>query len=82
MNDVVLVAIISGICTAVPTILLNVANNSKTKALISYRLDQIEQKQEKHNCFIERLYEVEKQTCVQREQLRVVNHQIESIKGA
>ena len=43
--------------------------NSKTQALIEYRLTMLEAKVDKHNQVIERTYELEKNQAVAQEQL-------------
>ena len=50
--------------------------NKKSTALIAYRLEQLENKVNKHNQVIERTYELEKHTEVIDEQIRVANHRI------
>ena len=45
----------------------------KTAALISYRLEQLEKKVEKHNNVIERTYLLE-------EKMKVANHRIEDLE--
>lgn len=55
--------IITASITALVTLLVCLINNhyqtSKTAALISYRLEQLEQKVDKHNNLIERMYRAE-----------------------
>ena len=41
-------------------LLICVIQNNKTKALIEYRLDELEKKVDKHNSVVERTYELEK----------------------
>jgi hypothetical protein len=51
--------IIVGIVTAVASLLGVYASNRKSAALISYRMEQLEKKVEKHNNVIERVYRLE-----------------------
>lgn len=44
------------------------------------KLNTIEEKQEKHNNFIERLYNVEKELSVEHEKIDVANHRIEDLE--
>ena len=53
------VALISGLCVAVPSVLTAVLTNKKTTSLITYRIDQLEEKTDKHNKVIERQYQLE-----------------------
>lgn len=49
--------------------------------LISYRLEQLEKKVEKHNNLVERQYNIEKITAVLSEDLKVVNHRIADLEN-
>lgn len=55
MTDTIIVAIIS----FVGTLIGSLAAQSKTTALVIYRLEQLENKVNKHNEVIERTYELE-----------------------
>lgn len=58
--------------------------NRKSSALIAYRLEQLENKVNKHNNLIERTFKLEEQTALQDAELKRVNHRLESLekKGA
>jgi len=58
MSEVIWVALISGGVTLLGNLLVN----SRTKNLIMYRLDRLEEKQDKHNNLIERMTIVEQST--------------------
>ena len=49
--------------------------------LISYRLEQLEKKVEKHNNLVERQYNIEKITAVLSEDLKVVNHRLADLES-
>ena len=49
--------------------------------LMSYRIEQLEKKVEKHNNLIERQYDIEKITAVLSEDLKVANHRIADLQG-
>lgn len=55
-------------------------SNKKSAALISYRLEQLEQKVAKHNSLVERMYNLEKREDVIEEKMRVANHRIEDLE--
>lgn len=57
-------------------------SNRKTTALISYRLEQLERKQDKHNTLIERTYKLEEDVAIQAEKIRVANHRIDDLEKA
>lgn len=49
--------------------------------LISYRIEQLEKRVEKHNNLIERTYKLEEETEVQKEQIKTINQQLADLKG-
>ena len=55
-------------------------SNKKSAALISYRLEELEQKVAKHNSLVERMYNLEKREDVIEEKMRVANHRIEDLE--
>lgn len=55
MSEAILGAIISGVFSLLGVYFLN----KKNTALISYRIEQLEKKQDAHNNMIERMYKVE-----------------------
>lgn len=54
--------------------------NRKSSALIAYRLEQLEQKVNKHNGVIERTYNLEKRVEVDEQRLKVTEHRIEDLE--
>ena len=68
--------------TLVICLVNNHAQAEKTRALLDYRLRQLEQKQDRHNQVIERMYHVETEVEVVREQMKVANHRIEHLEQA
>lgn len=55
----IIIAIVGGLCTAIPTIIATVSSNKKNTSLMMYRIEQLEKKQDKHNSIIERTYKLE-----------------------
>lgn len=51
-----------------------------TNKLMSYRIEQLEKKVDKHNRVVERMYEAEKKISVISEEIKVVNHRIKGIE--
>lgn len=72
--------IISALITGVTAIIVGVVQNSKTRALIEYRLIELEKKQDKHNDVINRMFIAEKNIEVQEEQIKVANHRIQDLE--
>lgn len=54
--------------------------NKKSIALIAYRLEQLEKKQDKHNQLIERTYALEEKTGLLEERVKVANHRIDDLE--
>ncbi len=52
----------------------------KSAALIAYRLEQLENKVNKHNNLVERTYKLEKRCDLQDEKNKVVNHRIKDLE--
>lgn len=61
--------IISSLISAAVTLIVCLITQNKTKALIAYRLEELEKKQDKHNSVIERTYKLEQDIAVIKEQL-------------
>ena len=61
--------IISSLISAAVTLIVCLITQNKTKALIAYRLEELEKKQDKHNSAIERTYKLEQDVAVIKEQI-------------
>ena len=51
-------------------------------ALVTYRMDQLEEKVDKHNHLVERMYAVEQTQNIQEEKIKVANHRIDDLAKA
>ena len=80
MSDAVLAALITGALTLAGTILTVVISNRNNRALLEYRIDRLEEKQDKHNRVIERTYRLEEQVSVHEEKLKVAGHRIDDLE--
>ena len=76
MTEGIMIALITGGLAVISNIIVVAFNNTKTL----YRIDQLEKKVEKHNNFIERIYEVERTVDVHEEKIKVANHRIEDLE--
>lgn len=78
--------IISGIISAGAAIIVCVITQTtqarKTEALLSYKLDALTKRVDKHNNVIERTYKLEELAAVQEEQIKVANHRIDDLEEA
>lgn len=54
--------------------------HDETINLVTYRLEQLEKKQDLHNNAVSRLYEVEKRLGIDEEKIKVANHRIDDLE--
>lgn len=59
MNQII-VAIISGLCVAIPSIIATITTNKKNNDLVIYRINELDQKVHEHNNLIERMFDAER----------------------
>ena len=88
MNPTILASLISALSAILVCMINNHFQNQKVQkahndniVLISYRLEQLEQKVDKHNNLIERTYELERKTSVLEEKQAVANHRINDLEA-
>lgn len=62
MSEAVTVALISGLCVGVPSVVATLFSNNKANALINYRIDELTKKVERHNSVVERMALQERET--------------------
>lgn len=62
MDTTIVVAIVSGLCVAVPSVIATLSSNNKSNALINYRIDELSKHVEKHNNVVERMAIQERET--------------------
>ncbi|MBR5227534.1 MAG: hypothetical protein IKV94_02745 [Clostridia bacterium] len=71
----IIIAVISGLCVAVPSIITTLSSNKKNNDLIIYRINELEKKVSKHNNVVERMYEAEKN-------ITLLQNEVNDIKSA
>ena len=76
MSEAIIVALITGGLSLLGVYL----SNRKSAALIEYRLEELEKKQDKHNQVIERTYKLEEEVAIHAEKIRVANHRIDDLE--
>ena len=80
MTETIIVSLITGGLALLGSFSATYVSNNKTKALILYRLSEIEKKQDKHNAVIERTYKLEQDYAVLDNRTRVSEHRIEDLE--
>lgn len=76
MTEGIIVALIGFVGSTIGT-LLGILVNTK---LTNYRLEQLENKVNKHNNLIDRTYKLEETTTLQAEKIAVANHRIDDLE--
>lgn len=66
---VILGALISGTVSLIVCIITQFAQNKVTRALLEYRLTELEKKVDKHNNLVERMYRAEENIAVLTERM-------------
>lgn len=72
MSDTIIVAVLS--------LLGTLGGSFGGMKLMSYRIEQLEKRVDKHNNLIERTYKLEEVSGIQAEQIKVANHRISDLE--
>lgn len=78
MTDTIMVAIISGLCVGIPSVLATWTSNSKHSALLDYKVEQMDKKVDSLAKKLESHNELEKEVATLKEQVKDLS---ERIKG-
>lgn len=70
MNTAIVVAIISGLSVAVPSIITTILSNKKNNDLVIYRINKLDEKVHEHNNLIDRMYKVENRLSLIEDEIR------------
>lgn len=76
MSETIMVALLSLAGTLMGSLFGILAANK----LVVYRIEQLEKKVEKHNNVLERVYSLETEEAVIKEELKVANHRIDDLE--
>ena len=76
MNSEIIVSLVNLARCALGTLAGIIINTKFT----TYRIEQLEKKQDKHNEVIERVYHLEQHDAVVDEEIKVANHRIEDLE--
>lgn len=71
---------VSEIIIAVCSLLGTAVGSFGGMRLMSYRIEQLEKRVDKHNNVIERVYRLEEKDAIHDEQMRVANHRIADLE--
>lgn len=76
MTETVQVALIGLVGSGIGSF-VGIAANTK---LMTYRIEQLEKKVEKHNNVIERTYDLEERISLNEEKIKVANHRLDDLE--
>lgn len=66
----IIIAVISGLCVAIPSIIATLSSNKKNNDLVLYRINELDQKVHEHNSLIDRMYKVEKDVAILKDDIK------------
>jgi len=69
----IIIAVISGLCVAVPSIIATISSNKKSNDLILYRINELDNKVHEHNNLIDRMYKVENRVTLLEDEKKTRN---------
>ena len=69
----IIVAVISGLCVAIPSIIATLSSNKKNNDLILYRINELDERVSAHNNLVERMYKVEGEVKIINERLNEIS---------
>lgn len=69
------VAIISGLCVAIPSVIATISSNKRNNDLVIYRINELDEKVQKYNNLKDRMIVVEKD-------IAVIKNEVKDIKSA
>lgn len=81
MTEANLVTIIVALLSLAGTLFGSYLSQRKSAALISYRIEQLEAKVNKHNNLVERMYQLEEKCSLLDEKTKVVNHRLDDLES-
>ena len=64
------IAIVSGLCVAVPSVIATISANKKSSAITDLKIEELTKKVNAHNNLIERMYHVETRVAVIEDELK------------
>jgi phosphotransacetylase len=84
----ILAAVISAMAAITVCIISSKTQHKKTleefhrqSEMQAYRIGELEKKMDKHNNFIERVYNLEKRDAVEVEEIKVINHRLGDLEA-
>ena len=67
----IVIAVISGLSVAVPSVIATVVSNKKSTALLEYKVQELTEHVNKHNNLIDRMYKIETRVTLIEDEMKV-----------
>ena len=74
MSDVIITAIISGLCVAIPSITATITANKRNQELLTFQIKQINNEISELKNNVVKMYELEKRISILEEGVKYGNH--------
>ncbi len=66
----IIIAVISGLCVAIPSIIATILSNKRNHDLVVFRIDLLDKKVHEHNNLIDRMYKVESRVTLLEDEIK------------
>ena len=73
MNEI-WIAVISGLCVAIPSIIATISSNKKNNDLVIYQINELKDKVKEHNNLVSRMYSVENRVTLLEDNMGEIKH--------
>lgn len=81
MESTVVVALISGLCVAVPNMIATISTSKRNNDLVLYRINELSERVEKHNNFDTRIHKLEQARAVHEEEFHNLSERVGKLEN-
>ena len=81
MGETIFAAIVTGVVTLAVCLVNNYFQQSKTRALLEYKLNELTERVNKHNDLVERTYRLEEKVSITNEKVKELTRRLHALEG-
>ena len=81
MGETIFAAIVTGVVTLAVCLVNNYFQQSKTRTLLEYKLNELTERVNKHNDLVERTYRLEEQVSITNEKVKELTRRLHALEG-
>ena len=81
MGETIFAAIVTGVVTLAVCLVNNYFQQSKTRALLEYKLNELTERVNKHHDLVERTYRLEEQVSITNEKVKELTRRLHALEG-